>query len=202
MLDELIRTRADIIRHAVLREAVLHDLRRAHRKRTQHAELRHHSTARLLQLDDERIVVRHLEVIEHLQERPLVTLLETVQCIEVREDCLRIADLAVREFNALADLERIRQTIGADLPACRKRGCIGAVRIDGDERIVEQLLCVHLTREQMRVEVARIVEVDIDDLVLRTLRRVRSSAAADNQRCAERTRRRQNLPSTFFINPP
>ena len=186
------------IRHAVLRQAVLHGLRRAHRERTQDAELRHHRTARLLQLDDERIVVGYLEVIEHLQECPLVTFLEAVQRIEVREDCLRIADLAVREFNALADLERIRQTIGADLPARRKRRCIRAVRIDGDERIVEQLLCVHLTREQMRVEVARIAEVDIDDLVLQTLRRVRSSAAADNQRCAERKRRRQNLPSTFF----
>ena len=190
------------IRHAVLRQAVLHDLRRAHCKRTQHAEFRHHRTARLLQLDDERIVVGHFEVIEHLQERPLVTFLEAVQHIEVREDCLCITDLAVREFNALADLERIRQTIGADLPTCRKRGCIRAVRIDGDERIVEQLLRVHLTREQMRVEVTRIAEVDIDDLVLRTLRRVRSSAAADNQRCAERKRRRQNLPSTFFIKPP
>ena len=62
-------------------------------------------------MDHKRMIIGDLEAVEHLKEGPLIAFLEPVQRVEIREDRMRIADLAVREFDTITNLECIRQTI-------------------------------------------------------------------------------------------
>ena len=166
VLDELPRTRAHEGGHAILRRAVLHDLRAHEGEGARHGELGEHRIVRLLHLDDERLVVHGLgahKETHHL--KPRVALLVVDQSVEVRLHGMGVELFAVRERHPLADPEGVNAAVGRDRPALRNGGMVGAVVAERDETLEEHLLGEHLAAVEMRIQVAQVAVVEKDERV-------------------------------------
>ena len=137
-----VRTRAN---RTLLREVALAFRRRIDDEEERVSEEARHVRLRLLRRDDEILPVRLYFLI--LEER-LGTLVLGESALDGRLDRFRRQILAVRELHAVADLERPRQVVVADLPALRqprlhvhllvklRQGLTHAIAHDGPAEIV------------------------------------------------------------------